>query len=400
MISFKEAHNIVLENCSSFGEEIVPLLGSLGRVLAEDVTADRDFPPYDRSTRDGIAIKFSAWEAGNTSFPIQGIAAAGTPQMKLQNDSSCMEIMTGAMVPTGTDTVVMYEELQIENGHATVLKPVRCGQNIHTKGSDTEKGTVVLEKGTKIGPSAIGVLASVGKTNISVKKLPKIAVVSTGNELVAPQDTPEPHQIRTSNSYTLSAALQKEQITATMLHFSDDREKIKQGMAQAFHDFDVLLLSGGVSKGKYDFLPEVLKELGVDQLFHRVKQRPGKPFWFGKLRTSSTTIFAFPGNPGSTFANYHIYFLPWLSKSLGLEKVLSKIRLMEPFHNTTDLTRFIRAKAYLEDNELCANLVTANGSGDLTSLVTTSGFLLIEPEKAHKPGDLLPFVSTEESLTQ
>ena len=182
MISFEEAFKIVLENCGAFGEEIVPLEESSGRVLAEDVTADRDFPPFNRSTKDGIAITFSSWEAGNSSFTIQGIAAAGTPQMKLQNDSSCVEIMTGAMVPAGADTVVMYEHLKVEDGHATVLNPIRWGQNIHTKGSDTEKGTVVLEKGTKIGPSVIGVLASVGKTKVLVKKLPKIAVVSTGNE--------------------------------------------------------------------------------------------------------------------------------------------------------------------------------------------------------------------------
>ncbi len=284
--------------------------------------------------------------------------------------------------------------------HHNGVRAGRYGQNIHTRGSDTEKGAVVLEKGTKISPSVIGVLTSVGKTQVLVKKLPKIAVFSTGNELVAPEDTPEPHQIRTSNSYTLSATLEKEKIVATKLHFSDDQEKIRIGMEQALQDFDVILLSGGVSKGKYDFLPEVLKGLGVDKLFHRVKQRPGKPLWFGKHRVSNTTIFAFPGNPGSTFANYHVYFLPWLSKSLGLESTLPTIRLTEAFNNTTDLTRFIRASIYLEGNELCANLVKANGSGDLTSLVATSGFLLIAPEKQHKPGDLLPFIPTEKILPQ
>ncbi len=398
MITFEAAHRIVLENSVSFGEERVPLSEGLGRVLAEDIAADRDFPPYDRSTRDGIAIRFSAWEAGISSFTIQGVAAAGAPQITLQNDRFCVEIMTGAMVPTNADTVVMYEQLNIEDGHATVLQPVRLGQNIHKKGGDTEKGEVVLKKGKKIGPSAIGVLASVGKTEVLVKKLPKIAVVSTGNELVAVHETPEPHQIRTSNSYTVAAALEKEKIVATRLHFSDNREEIKAGIDKTFQNFDVVLLSGGVSKGKYDFLPEVFKELGVDQLFHRVKQRPGKPLWFGKHRASDTTIFGFPGNPGSTYANYHVYFLPWLFKSLGLKWGLPKIRLAEAFQNTTDLTRFIRASTYLEDNELCATLVKANGSGDLTSLVATSGFLIIAPEKEHSAGELLPFIPTEKTL--
>ncbi len=398
MITFEEAHKIVLENSASFREERVPLNESLGRVLAEDIPADRDFPPYDRSTRDGIAIRFSAWEAGISSFTVQGTAAAGTPQMTLQNDSFCVEIMTGAMVPINADAVVMYEQLNIEDGQATVLQPVHLGQNIHKKGGDTEKGEIVLKKGTKIGPSTIGVLASVGKTKVQVKKLPKIAVVSTGNELVALHEMPEPHQIRTSNSYTLAAALEKEKIAATRLHFSDNREEIKAGIEKAFHNFDVVLLSGGVSKGKYDFLPEVFEELGVDQLFHRVKQRPGKPLWFGKHKASGTTIFGFPGNPGSTFANYHIYFLPWLSKCLGLKWTFPKIRLTEAFQNTTDFMRFIRVSAYVEGNELCANLVKSSGSGDLTSLVTTSGFLIIAPEKEHSPGDLLPFIPTEKIL--
>ncbi|MEM8506658.1 MAG: molybdopterin molybdotransferase MoeA [Bacteroidota bacterium] len=400
MIAFEAAYRIVLENYTSFGEETVPLQESLGKLLAEAIVADRDFPPYDRSTRDGIAIRYTDSQAGASSLPIQGIAYAGEPQMQLQNDGACIEIMTGAILPSGTDTVVMYEHLKIEKGYATLMQPVLNGQNIHKKGSDTQKGAVVLEKGTTIGPAAIGVLAAVGKTEVLVKKLPKIAIVSTGNELVPPEASPEPHQIRTSNSFTLAAALKKEQITGTLFHFSDDKERIRTGLEQVVRGFDVILVSGGVSKGKYDFLPTVLESLGVDQLFHRVKQRPGKPFWFGKHQAMRTTIFAFPGNPGSTFANYHVYFLPWLCKSLGVQINRPHIRLNEAFENNTDLTRFIRVNAYLNSNELCANLVKANGSGDLTSLVTTSGFTILPPNTKYEGGELLPFIPTEKIFHQ
>ncbi len=395
MIPFETAFTIVLENTHDFGTVSLKLEDSPGRILAEDIFADRDFPPFDRATRDGIAINAAGLEQGNTSFAIQGIVAAGSTPVPLENETSCVEIMTGAMVPENADTVVMYEHLEIKDKKAVLQKPVQPGQNIHKIGSDQGKGDKVLGKGTKIHAAEIGVLASVGKTGVLVRELPKTAIIATGNELVAPSETPKPHQVRTSNSYTLSAALKKEGIASVLLHFPDDWEHIQEQLGQALQHYDVLLLSGGVSKGKYDFLPEVLEKLGVTKLFHKVQQRPGKPFWFGKHHEANTTVFAFPGNPGSTFASYHVYFLPWLSKSLGITIQPPKVYLEEAFSNEIALTRFIRAFAYLKEGQLYANIIHGNGSGDLTSLTQANGFLVIGPEKEHTIGDLVPFIPTQ-----
>ncbi len=398
MISFKEAYKKVLENYSDWGTETVLLEQSHGRVLAEDIFADRDFPPFDRVTKDGVAIQHEAYKGGKKSFEILTVAAAGDAIKSLESTSSCIEVMTGAILPKGTDTVVMYEHITIKDGIAAIEEEPRKGQNIHLQGSDEAKGNKVLSKNTQINSAEIGVLASVGKARVSVKVLPRVAIVSTGNELVEINDNPEPHQIRKSNSYTLRAALQFEGIDATLLHYKDSKEETETGLLNALKNFDIIILSGGVSKGKFDYLPQVLDTIGVEKLFHRVKQRPGKPFWFGKHHGTSTTIFAFPGNPASTFANYHIYFLPWLKKSLGLPLNTIQVALNEHFKNEINLTRFIRVSVHLEDGMIKANLVMGNGSGDLTSLVQSNGFVLIAPKNEHKRGDLVPFIPTKTLL--
>ena len=385
MISFTEALQLVL-NCSvNLGEEKVSLDQATGRVLAETIYADRDFPPFDRATKDGIAINYSAINDGLQELPIAAVAAAGSPQKELKDNNSCIEIMTGAVVPKNADTVVMYEHIQIENGTAKLTKPVTKGQNIHKKGSDEPKGAEVLKKGIRIDAAEIGVLASVGKASLLVKKVPRVCLVSTGDELVPVEETPELHQIRQSNSHTLKAALLKEDILADVIHIADNKEITKLEVLKATENYDVLLLSGGVSMGKYDYLPEVFEEIGVEKVFHKVKQRPGKPFWFGRHKATQTTIFGFPGNPGSTFANYHAYFKPWLNKSLGLPNSEINVILNEAFDNSTDLTRFIRAKMVVNDGQLKVNLILGNGSGDLTSLTKSNGFAVFEPIWHIKP---------------
>ncbi len=394
MISFSEALQLVLKHSANFGEEKVLLNDSVGRVLAEKIFADRDFPPFDRATKDGIAINYKAIEKGSIDFPISDIAAAGSPQKELHNSEHCMEIMTGAVIPKNADTVIMYEHLSIAQGKARVLKTVKKGQNIHQKGSDEIKGATLLKDDVLLSAVEIGVLASVGKSEVLVKKLPKICVISTGDELVDVNEIPQPHQLRKSNTYTLKAILQDEKIIANQLHINDDKEITKKELLKALKRYDVLLLSGGVSKGKYDYLPEVFNEIKVEKVFHKVKQRPGKPFWFGYHQSTKTTVFAFPGNPVSTFANYHIYFKPWISKSLGLPSVEISVILDEAFTNTTDLTRFIRAKAQMASGKLVVSLIQANGSGDLTSLSKANGFVVFAPNTPYEKGEVVQFIAT------
>ncbi|MFH6605038.1 molybdopterin molybdotransferase MoeA [Maribacter algicola] len=395
MILFQEAYKKVLDNTFDFGDEQVAILESMGRVLAENILADRDFPPFDRATKDGIAINYFAIEDGCTRFKIEGVAAAGTPQQRLSNVNNCLEIMTGAVVPENADSVIMYEHLTIQEGWATVTKLPNKGQDIHYQGSDSPKGAVLLEPGKQISAGAINVLASVGKSEVLVKKLPKVTVISTGNELVEVHERPLPHQIRKSNSLSLKAALQKQGINAALIHLTDEKEMISKAIRKVMETSDVLMLSGGVSKGKFDFVPEVLEELGVEKVFHRVAQRPGKPFWFGLHQESRTTIFSFPGNPVSTFANYHIYFLPWLYKALRVDYPERKVVLAEPIQNKTDLTLFKQVRTFWKNGSLHAHLIVENGSGDLTSLANLNGFIRLEPRDGiYDKGELVPFIKT------
>ncbi|KPM33455.1 Molybdopterin biosynthesis protein MoeA [Croceitalea dokdonensis DOKDO 023] len=395
MITHQEALEKVLAHSQGFGTISISLEQANGCILAEQVMADRDFPPFDRVTKDGIAINFEAYHLGVRDVPIQEIAAAGSPQKTLLNATACIEVMTGAMLPKGTDTVIMYEHLNIKDGTASIIKEVKKGQNIHIKGSDEPKGSLVLAAGIKIGSAEIGVLASVGKAMVTVKKMPKACIVSTGDELVGVAEVPAPYQIRKSNSYTLQSALKEQGIPTNVVHINDDKANTVKQLKQLLLDYDVLLLSGGVSKGKYDYLPEAFDALGVKKVFHRVKQRPGKPFWFGRHETLATTIFAFPGNPASTFANYHIYFLPWLNQCTGLStKQEIQVLLNNDFDNPTDLTRFARAKVSAVSGRLHAQLIAGNGSGDLTSLTKSNGLLRFEPQKNYGKGSQVPFIPT------
>ncbi|WP_339709800.1 molybdopterin molybdotransferase MoeA [uncultured Kriegella sp.] len=395
MIDFDEAYKKVLQHTFDLGVETVALTESTGRVLAEDIKADRDFPPFDRSTKDGIALNYEAVEKGTMTFDVQGVLSAGMAQQTLPHGPNCYEIMTGAVVPNDADTVVMYEEVALENGTATISKQPRKGQNIHVKGNDEKFGAILLKKGKRISAADIGVLASVGKAEVEVKRNPKICVISTGNELVEVSETPLPHQIRKSNTLSLAAALSNENIQATSLHFLDDREIIEKELKKALKHYDVLLLSGGVSKGKFDFIPEAMEGLGVRKVFHKVWQRPGKPFWFGVQKEFKTVVFSFPGNPVSTFANYHVYFLPWLSKAMELPAVEHQVILDESIQVDPPFVRFVQVTVHWERACLRARPLKDGGSGDLTSLSKSAGFVLLRPKaKAYEKGELVTFIPT------
>ncbi|MFC6859456.1 molybdopterin molybdotransferase MoeA [Zunongwangia atlantica] len=392
MISHPEALQKVLATITNFGTEKVALLESVNRILAEDIFADRDFPPFDRVTKDGIAVNSKALENGKTSFKIEAVYAAGSPQGILKDPENCVEIMTGAMLPKNCDSVIMYEDIEIENGIATLQTEVKAKVNIHRQGSDRQSGEKILSKNQRISAIEIGVLATVGKAEVMVKKLPKIAIISTGDELVDVAETPLPHQIRTSNTLSLFAALEQEKITPTLLHIRDEKKVMLQQVENAINNHDVLLLSGGVSKGKFDYLPEILEELKVEKLFHRVLQRPGKPLWFGKQHEKNVTVFSFPGNPNSTFVNFHIYFERWLAASLELETSTSEVILKTDIANNPKITRYLLVKTKAENGQFQAELLNENGSGDLISLANADGVIMLPPEKDFKQGDVVEFI--------
>tara|TARA_R110002051_G_scaffold8755_1_gene35969 strand:- start:68551 stop:69741 length:1191 start_codon:yes stop_codon:yes gene_type:complete len=395
MITFKEAYQKVLEHPLQLGTENVSLLSSLNRILAEDIYADRDFPPFDRATKDGIAIQYSNFANNGHSFNIEGIAAAGVVQQVLKDKSNCLEVMTGAVVPEYCDTVIMYEHITIEDNKVTINEKVTKGQNIHYQGSDEKEGRLLLSKGKKISPAEIGVMATVGKSTVNVMANPKICTIATGNELVELNEIPKPHQIRKSNMLTIESALLNSKIETSSLHLIDDKSIIQNKLKKALIENDVLLLSGGVSKGKFDFIPDVMEALGVEKIFHRVLQRPGKPFWFGIHPKMKTVIFSFPGNPVSTFANYHLYFLPWLHTSWGILIDKSYIKLSTEITILQPLTRFIQVSTEEKEGVFWATPVVENGSGDLSSLAKADGFICLEPrDEVYKVGEVVHLVKT------
>jgi len=382
LTTVNEALNIVLNNSENFGIEEVNFMDAVGRVLKEDIVADRDFPPFNRVSMDGVAFSSNAFNKGRRDFKVEGVQAAGSPQLTLKDNKSCIEAMTGSVLPNGCDVVIQYELLTIEKGVAKVnLDTVKNFQNIHKKGLDRTLGDVILKENKLISSAEIGVFATVGKSLVKVAKQPKVMIVSTGNELVEVDKTPAEHQIRRSNVYTLVSLLERLQIKADTAHILDDKETLQTKIEEFLNNYDVLLFSGAVSKGKFDFIPEVLNNLGVEKLFHKVKQRPGKPFWFGKKQRK--TVFAFPGNPVSTFVSCLKYFYPWYLKSIGLnyENKLRAI-LAEDYFFKPGLTYFLQVKLHQENGKLYATPITGKGSGDLANLVDSDAFLELPDYKS------------------
>jgi len=393
LISVKEATSIILNTTEDFGIETIELTQTLGRVLKESVFADRDFPPFDRVSMDGIAISKASFDKGIRSFKIEDIQAAGKAQISLINPDYCIEAMTGAILPLNTDVVIPYEQVTIENGIAKVLiDEISYFKNIHPKGYDKIENTLLLSENTKIGAAEIGVLATVGKTHIKVAKRPRIAIISTGDELVNVDQTPQSFQIRKSNVYSVLALLNDLNLNADIFHLKDDKEELLKEIKQILKDFDVLIFSGGVSKGKFDFLPQVLEVLEVKKCFHSVKQKPGKPFWFGKKENK--TVFAFPGNPVATFLNFIKYFKPWYFKSTGLDFETNNFAFLEEdFTFKSDLTYYLQVKISNKDGMLFAKPIMGNGSADLVNLVEADGFLELDATQSEfKKGDVFPYL--------
>jgi molybdopterin molybdotransferase len=392
MISVEQALQTVLNTSQDFGVEEIPFLKSLGRILKEEIFADRDFPPFDRVSMDGIVIDSTAFKNGQRAFKIEGIQAAGSEQIALQNTENCIEVMTGAVLPNNSNAVIRYEDVTIDNGVATInIAAVNDGQNIHKKGKDGKSGALLISENTLISAAEIGVLATVGKSFVKVAKQPKIMIVSTGDELVAVAKTPLAHQIRRSNVFTLVSLLERLQIPSETAHITDDKLILKSKIAAYLKVYDVLLFSGAVSKGKYDFLPEVFEELGVEKGFHTVAQRPGKPFWFGQTNTCS--IFGFPGNPISTFVNCLAYFYPWYYKSIGIETKEETVILGEDVNFKPNLVYFLQVKLVSEKGQLIAHPITGNGSGDLASLVKADAFIQLPSGTVEfKKGAVYPII--------
>ena len=376
MIAVEEALAIVLSKPGVYGTEKVSLMDAGNRFLWEDIFADRDSPPYNRVMMDGIAIDSSVLslnEPGN--FFIENIQAAGDIQKILSDKNNCIEVMTGAILPANTDTVIPYENIDIVNNRAYIKQPVAPKKYIHLQGSDHKKNQLALHRSKRLNGADIGLLAAVGISSVPVYTLPKVAIVATGNELVDVDVIPDSHQVRMSNVYSLHAALKMDMISSDIFHINDDEETLFTQLSAVVNKYDVVLISGGVSKGKYDYVPDILDKLGVQKLFHQVAQRPGKPFWFGHHPDLHTHVFAFPGNPVSTFVCYHYYFRHWLFSSMGNQLQLPLMLLSGGITPSNTLSQFI--PVVLNDKGDEVSEVFNNGSGDLFSLSVIDGYIFL-----------------------
>jgi len=393
MVTVQEATDVILAHPIKPRVETVPFHNSIGRVLAEKIMADRDFPPFDRVTMDGIAIAFDEWKAGYREFAVEDIQAAGSPQKSLRDVSNCIEVMTGAILPEGTDTVIRYEDVNIQNDKATVLaQKLERGQFLHLQGNDARKGTVLLEPGIALSPAEIALLASVGKSEVSVYAFPKTAIISSGDELVGVTEEPELYQIRRSNAYAIEGAMEQMKWEGRQYHLPDRKDFLLDSLRVIEADHDVLILSGGVSKGKFDFIPEVLEEIGIQRLFHEVKQRPGKPFWFG-VSKKGKVVFALPGNPVSTYMCFYRYIKPWLLRSFGAKPATLEAVLAQDFSFAPELTHFLQVSVKVEQGCLKAYAQPGSGSGDFANLKHADGFLELPADRQHfKAGEAFPYI--------
>jgi len=397
MISVAEALEKIREHRGHYGDESVELMTATGCMLAQDIVADRDFPPFDRVTMDGIAIAGKSFAAGRRVYKIEGVQPAGHPQKTLQDTANCIEVMTGAVLPLGCDTVIPYEDCQIEDHVASIqIDTITAGQNIHPKASDEKAEQLLVKAGTKITPSIIAIAATVGLEKIRIRRLPRMAICSTGDELVAIHTIPQDHQIRRSNSYMLSAALSNANITSTMYHLPDHPEEMKRQLVEMIPDYDVLLFSGAVSKGKFDYLPQVLDDLGMETVFHRVAQKPGKPLLFGKFK-SGPVVFGFPGNPVSTLVCFQVFFKAWLYASLQIDPPALTARLATDFSFKPALSYHLPVTVTVENGCLWATPNAGSNSGDMVSLARTTAVITLPPDRQEfKKEEVFPLTWLQE----
>mgnify|MGYP001163271341 FL=1 len=390
MLTPSEAEKLILENLAPFLREDCPLLSAHGRVLRADLRADRDLPPFDRVTMDGFALRSSAVAAGVSKFRIQGTQAAGMRPLKLDDaPDTCVEIMTGAVLPAGADCVVPFEDTTRDGNTITLASSARAVAEsaIHRRGSDHPAGSTIISAGTKLTGREIAVAAAIGASSLVVSALPKIAVIATGDELVEVDAPVAPHQIRRSNDYALRAAL----IAAgyprvERLHFRDVKHEVEHLLWHTLAEYDVVLITGGVSKGKYDFLPAALAAQGVKKIFHGVAQRPGKPFWFG-VSARRTPVFALPGNPVSAYTCLHRYVLPALAHASGAAPApLRTAALASPITFKPPLAYLLPVKLTSGPRaELLATPDPTNTSGDFAGLVNTDGFVELPADTTEFP---------------
>lgn len=375
LISYKQALGIILSQTQNFGVENIELDNSLNRVLAETIFADRDYPPFNRSAMDGIALNLKDIENGLAQFNIIQTIYAGDNCHLILKTGQCFKIMTGAAVPLCADAVIRVEDIEL-NQQTAILKSfeIKPFQNIAQQGQDVNKGELAISKGVIITPAIIGLLATVGKSKVLVNKMPTVAIITTGGEVKGVDENVSEVQIRNSNQHLIKALLKQNQIEPLFCqHIIDDEQLLFEGI-QNFLGVDILIICGGVSAGDADYVPEVLNALSVNKLFHKVAIKPGKPIWCGK-KQDGAMVFALPGNPFSCFVTFKIFIEAYLKNTSGLPQNANKLLpLNNPRMQKTKFDEFF--PVVIDDENKCLKSVDINGSGDIRMGLQANGLAL------------------------
>ncbi|NDE10573.1 MAG: molybdopterin molybdenumtransferase MoeA [Chitinophagia bacterium] len=343
MISVNEAKKIIQEQLSPLDPVQLPLLQAAGLTLAADVFSMIDSPPFDQSSMDGYAFCFDGWK-NNAALEIEGEIAAGSNTTKTYSSEKAVRIFTGAPVPQGTDTVVMQEKVTVTKGVLTIEdQNIHLGVNVRRKGTDSKVGELALKAGNKLTPGAIGFLTGIGITSVSVFPKPAVSIIVTGNELQAAGKPLQHGQVYESNSATIRAALQQLNINEVKVFWAEDNLNVLQKiLEEAISVSDVIVLMGGISVGDYDYVLQAAENCGVTKLFHRIKQKPGKPLYFGKKENK--LIFGLPGNPSSVLTCYYEYLFPALqqlsNQLVGLKEL--EVPLLKSIDKVAGLTQFLK----------------------------------------------------------
>ncbi len=388
--TFEQARHAVEQHAANLRPtttETVDLLHSFRRVLAESIIADRDLPPFPRSARDGFALR--AADVSSVPARLTNIAEikAGMDVTGITiAPNECAEIMTGAAAPAGADAVVMVEHTFRMHQDVEIQRAVAVGENIVPRGSEAQAGQELLKPGTRLTPAAIAAAASVGFAQLQVYPQPRVAILSTGDELVGVEDVPAPHQIRNSNTWSLSAQVLNAGALPIPLPVAPDEPNALRALIETGLDTDLLLLTGGVSMGKYDLVEFVLRELGAEFIFTGAQIQPGKPIVFGKVKEKY--FFGLPGNPVSTMVTFELFARPIIDALSGAAPAplrFLQARLKSDIKTKTGLTRFLPAELSGEFSQTEVQLVRWQGSGDFVSTARANCLAVIPPDREHIP---------------
>ena len=386
VVTYPQAISIVQEKIGQAnpvpGVETVSLQAVRGRVLAEDVLADRDLPPFHRAIRDGYALRVADLNALPAVLQCVGEVPAGQHFEGKIFPGQCVSIMTGAPLPEGADAVVMVEHTRSLGEHIEIQRSVQPWENVVLQGREAALGACVLARGRRLRAAEMGLLAAVGKVRVAVYRQPQVAILPTGDEVVAVEQLPQRFQIRNSNAVTLSAQVTAAGGVPVRLGIAPDRKGALREMIGRGLDSDLLVLSGGVSMGKFDLVEDVLAELGGEFFFQGAAIRPGKPLVFGRVR--DRFFFALPGNPVSTFVTFELFVRPAIAMlgGTGFEPpLLLRARLGKPCRQRTGLTMFMPARVFVRNHDPVVELVNWQGSGDLVGTAAANCFLVIHPDQ-------------------